>query len=220
MLFTASLLFGLLSSALALDVPNQVHVSLAGKSASGDASTMAVSWNTKASTTTSTVKYGTKSHMYTKTSAGSAAAYYETFNHHVVLDALTPDTTYYYVVGDETSGWSREFSFRSAPLATQHRGNFSFFVFGDLGVVNGDDSINYIKNNQESVDLVWHSGDVSYADDSFLHARCVFKFCYEETLDKYMDEVQPWASKLPYMVTPGNHEAGKYISFVVVLVNN
>lgn len=202
-----SLLLAIVSCAVALDIPSQVHISLAGKNANGDATTMAVSWNTKANTPTSTVKYGTRSHVYTNSATGSASAYWETYNHHVVLDALTAGTTYYYVVGDESSGWSRELTFQSAPLASELRGNFSFFVFGDLGVVNGDESIGYINKNQESVDLVWHSGDVSYADDSFLHPRCVFKFCYEETFDKYMNEIQPWASKLPYMVTPGNHEA-------------
>ena len=61
---------------------------------------------------------------------------------------------------------------------------------------------------KDTVNLVWHAGDVGYADDSFLHVGCATDFCYEDTFDTYMKNVQPWASQLPYMVTPGNHEAG------------
>lgn len=168
---------------------------------------MAVSWNTVDQTSSSVVKFGTESGVYRSVSNGSSEAYYQTFNHNVVLNELLPATVYYYVVGDDISGWSQEFTFRSAPLSSELRGNFSFLVYGDLGVYNGDPTRTYINAAKDDVDLVWHSGDASYADDSFLHKGCVLKFCYEDTLDTYMSDVQPWTSKLPYMVTPGNHEA-------------
>ena len=197
---------------MASDLPSQVHIALAGKAANGDSNSMAVSWNTQHNTLTSTVKYGVKSGKYLTRSSGSASAYYKTYNHHVVLDTLQPATTYYYVVGDEVSGWSDEMSFRSAPVASSARGNFSFLVFGDLGVVNGDPSTSYLNNHRDDVALVWHAGDVSYADVSFLHLGCVFKFCYEDTFDQYMTMIQPVASTVPYMTTPGNHEAGEHIT--------
>ena len=34
------------------------------------------------------------------------------------------------------------------------------------------------------IDLVWHGGDVGYADDSFVHKDCVFAFCYESVYDE------------------------------------
>ena len=55
--------------------------------------------------------------------------------------------------------------------------------------------------------LVWHGGDISYADDAFLHKGCATKFCYEEVWDNYMQSIETWASRVPYMVAPGNHEA-------------
>jgi hypothetical protein len=58
---------------------------------------------------------------------------YETFHHHVVLNTLEPDTTYYYVVGDDSNGYSNEFKFTSAPLSSRDMKNFTFAVFGDLG---------------------------------------------------------------------------------------
>jgi len=69
---------------------------------------------------------------------GSSGAYYQTFHHHVVLQDLVPNTLYFYIVGDESDGFSKEFSFKSAPLSSTFRGNFTFPVFGDLGVVMGN----------------------------------------------------------------------------------
>lgn len=196
-----------IACAVAVDIPTEVHIALAGVASTGDASTMAVSWHTENQTPSSTVKYGTAPGVYSYTVQGTGSTYYRTWNHHAVLNTLSPNTKYYYIVGDESAGWSQEHSFVSAPLASNLRGNFSFFIFGDLGVVNGDPSNNYIKANKDSVNLIWHAGDVSYADDAFLHAGCVTKFCYEETWDTYMTNAEPWASMLPYMTAPGNHEA-------------
>jgi acid phosphatase type 7 len=206
--------------AAAGDLPSQVHIALAGKSATGDSNSMAVSWNTKHQTLTSTVKYGTQSGKYVSRSTGSASAYYQSFNHHVVLGELQPAKSYYYVVGDEVSGWSEELTFRSAHTSSELRGNYSFLVFGDLGVVNGGPSTDYLNAHRDDISLVWHAGDVSYADDSFLHPDCVFKFCYEDTFDKYMNMVQPVASTVPYMTTPGNHEAGEWRMHFSVCVDD
>lgn len=191
----------------AADVPSQVHIALAGKASNGDSNTMAISWHTQGATATSTVNYGTASGVYTESATGSGSSYYETYNHHTVLGQLSPNTKYYYKVGDDAAGWSSELSFVSAPTSDSLRGNFSFFVFGDLGEVNGQATETYIKTNKDSVNLIWHAGDESYADDSFLHFGCALKFCYESAFDKYMDDIQEWASSKPYMVSPGNHEA-------------
>jgi acid phosphatase type 7 len=201
------LLFVLISVALATDLPTQIHIALAGKDANGDPNGMAVSWNTKSKSATSTVKFGTISASYSSSTTGQSSSYYETFNHHVVLSNLQPDTQYFYVVGDETSGWSTEHTFHSAPTSSDLRNDFSFFVFGDLGQINGDATEKYIKSNADDVKLIWHAGDVGYADDAFLHLKCVLQFCYESAFDEYMTNIEEWASKVPYMVAPGNHEA-------------
>lgn len=206
-LFLSLLVASVVVLAVALDAPSEVHIAFAGVTATGEPSTMAVSWHTVGQTATSTVKYGTSSGSYPNAATGKEGAYYQTFNHHVVLGALAPATKYYYIVGDDAAGWSKEFSFVSAPLSSAVRGNFSFFVFGDLGVVNGDPTIDYINANKDSVNLLWHGGDVGYADDSFLHKGCYTEFCYESTFDTYLTKVEPWASQLAYMTVPGNHEA-------------
>ena len=54
--------------------------------------------------------------------------------HRVVLRNLLPDTVYCFVAGDEISGLSAEFSFRTAPEADQP---LTFVTGGDMGVGRG-----------------------------------------------------------------------------------
>lgn len=49
------------------------------------------------------------------------------------------------------------------------------------------------------------ASQISYADDYMLVDP--LKFGYEQTWNTFMEEMSPVASKLPYMVLPGNHEA-------------
>lgn len=194
---------------MASNVPSQVHIALAGQDRFGNSDKIAVSWSTVGQTSTSIVKYGTTRGEYTSASSGYSRAYYETFHNHVVLKSLQPDTLYYYIVGDDVGGWSSELTFRSAPLSSNLRGNFSFGVFGDLGTVSGEPTNTFLTNARNDLRFIAHAGDIGYADDSFLHKGCYTKFCYEDAYDIYMKDIQPWASQVPYMVAPGNHEAGE-----------
>ena len=175
--------------------PSQVHIALAGKNDYGDANTMTISWQTISKTTTSTVKYGVSASSLNLKATGSSSSYYETYHHHVTLNVLDPATTYYYQVGDETGGFSEQLKFTSAPNGSTKR-SFSYAVFGDLGTYNGNATMNYMTSIKDTVDLVWHSGDVGYADDSFLHQGCVLSFCYEDSYDNYMNLIQPWTSQV------------------------
>jgi len=186
--------------------PSQIHIALAGDDGHGNSNRMSISWQTTTQTKTSTVKYGENSGQYTFSSVGFSSTYYETFDNHVKTNILKPNTKYYYIVGDEDGGYSTEFSFVSAPTADL-RSNFSFSVFADMGVVNGKWSNDYLTQIKDSINFVWHGGDVGYADDSFLHFDCYLKFCYEKTFNEYMSNIETWASQLPYMVAVGNHEA-------------
>ena len=38
----------------------------------------------------------------------------------------------------------------------------------------------WLSTVKEDISLIWHAGDVGYADDSFLHAGCMAHFCYEQ----------------------------------------
>ncbi len=179
----------------------QIHIALTALGG------IAISWMALSNLTNPTVKYGLESNLYKFNSLGYSTSYYQTFHSHVIInpESLIPGLDYYYRVGDPTiPSWSDEFVFKASEL---NKTSVKFAVYADLGVVNGDSTLAWLESVKDQVDLYWHGGDVGYADDSFLHPGCAFKFCYEETWDKYMNLIQPFASYKPYMVAPGNHEA-------------
>jgi len=179
-------------------IPQQIHLAFAGLT------TLAISWMTITNISNSIVKYGLEPNIYNYTGKGYSTSYYESFHHHVVLpDNLKPNKDYYYIVGNSLDSWSREFMFKAPDY---NKVNPSFIIYGDLGSMNGNDTIDYLDSVKDSVDLFWHGGDISYADDAFLHKDCVFKFCYEEAWDRFMSYIEPFASYKPYMVVPGNHD--------------
>lgn len=191
------------------NIPTQIHIALAGKNENNLSNLITVSWSTINNTNTHMVKYGVEPNNYLFYSNGISKQYYQTFHHHTTLIDLQPNQIYYYVVGDEIDGFSPEFYFLSPPNKSTPDVSTSFFVFGDMGLWYSQDTISYINNvvNNEKIDLILHSGDISYADDSFYHIGCRINFCYESTYDNYMNTIEKWASKIPYMTAPGNHEA-------------
>ena len=204
------LFFNCLSSCISQNIPTQVHIALAGNNEYELANTMSISWSTVNDTQTHLVKYGNYPGIYTAISNGYSQQYYETYHHHTTLSStIQPNTQYYYIVGDEINGFSKEFTFISPTNKVNHNKPVSFLIYGDLGVWHSEDTLAYIDKtiNTEKIDLIIHSGDIGYADDSFLHLGCITNFCYESTYDTYMDNIESWASKIPYMTAPGNHEA-------------
>lgn len=190
--------------------PEQIHIAFAGSDLNGYPSTYSISWMNLIKPSDSVVKYGFNSNNYIFKSNGYSQSYYETWHNHVILSELN-NTKYYYVVGSEIdNSWSDEKSFifdigfvsnPTTPKTT------TFAVYADLGIVNGESTIKYLNKIKDNVDFYWHGGDVSYADDSFLHKGCLFKFCYEETWDNFMKSIESFTQEKPYMVAPGNHEA-------------
>merc|ERR1711871_109429 len=140
----------------------------------------------------------------------------------------------YYKVGSNESGWTDVFSFGTRPFSPTATTRVS--VFGDLGFENSTyrretgvtaevgsdtsrrqlkltthwsatwtrDSIVSLKN-RGAIDAVIHLGDIGYADDAFLINPLYMT--YEKTYNGYMNWFQDFATNLPYMVTPGNHES-------------
>mmetsp|Transcript_88298 Transcript_88298/g.201899 ORF Transcript_88298/g.201899 Transcript_88298/m.201899 type:complete len:233 (+) Transcript_88298:673-1371(+) len=62
---------------------------------------------------------------------------------------------------------------------------------------------------KDRTNLTLHVGDISYADDSFLHLHtsCPEEFCYEAVYDNYMEWIENVSDTKPYMVAAGNHES-------------
>lgn len=165
---------------------------------------MAVSWMTNGTTATSTCNYGTSSSSLSSTATGIQTSYWVTWHHHVVLPGLTPSTQFYYSCGDAAAGFSPVLSFWTAPAAGSEF-PATIAVFGDMGTYNSNGTFADLARIADDINFIFHIGDVSYADDDFLHDPLVD--AYEATWDKFLTDMQPFMDHLPYMVLPGNHEA-------------
>eukprot|EP00752_Nemacystus_decipiens_P007708 g6891.t1 len=114
----------------------------------------------------------------------------------------------------DAAKWSRVFSFETAPEAQRWEGDgpwdrpVSVAVVGDMGLVNAGatfDRLHQLVDDNE-IDFILHLGDIGYADDSFLERP--WSFGFEDKWDAFMRRTShEFASKVPYMVVPGNHEA-------------
>ncbi|KAI9986269.1 hypothetical protein PInf_025196 [Phytophthora infestans] len=177
---------------------------------------MAVSWATFEDVTDSSVWVGRSEDTLAlvDTLVSSDRYYsddeYNLFHHHATITGLKPHTKYFYKVGSrgDEKYTSDVSSFVTARAATDDS-TFNVLIYGDLG--DGENSVDTIAavNNMTSdeIDLVYHLGDISYADNDFLEAKQAAGFCYEEVYNKWMNSMMPLMSRVPYMVLVGNHEA-------------
>lgn len=171
--------------------PRQIHLSI-----QGDGSTsVTIAWVTANALDTEThkVKYGLSPGDYTEVVDGSSHQLpNEPFGyvHEVELRDLEPNTTYYYICGDEVRGWSPEYAFTTAPDAAQ---DFTFVVVGDMGVTNAAKQ-NLYQMSSEDPSFVLHAGDLSYANGFTL------------IWDLWFDQISTLAARVPYMPSIGNHE--------------
>ncbi|XP_022135475.1 nucleotide pyrophosphatase/phosphodiesterase-like isoform X3 [Momordica charantia] len=132
------------------------------------------------------------------------------FFHTSYLQNLWPNAVYTYRLGHRLSDgsyiWSKSYSFKSSP----HPGEESLqhvIIFGDMGKGQRDGSNEYsnyqpgalnttdqLIKDLNNIDIVFHIGDLSYANG------------YLSEWDQFTAQVEPIASRVPYMVASGNHE--------------
>ncbi|MEU3301977.1 metallophosphoesterase family protein [Streptomyces sp. NPDC006678] len=131
---------------------------------------------------------------------------------HVGLDGLKPGTTYYYGVGHDgfdpadASRMSTIGSFRTAPATPE---KFVFTAFGDQGV-----SYDALANDQlilgQNPSFHLHAGDICYADSSG-HGK--ESDTYDARVwDQFLAQTESVASRVPWMVTTGNHDMEAWYS--------
>jgi Purple acid Phosphatase, N-terminal domain/Calcineurin-like phosphoesterase len=95
--------------------------------------TMTVAWHTD-SAAESHVHYGSSSGDLTQTATGTsflADAPAFKYIHEVTLKDLKPQTTYFYVAGDQADGFSEEHEFTTGLVPDEKCGDFSFGFLGD-----------------------------------------------------------------------------------------
>lgn len=134
-----------------------------------------------------------------------------TTEHSVTLQGLTPDTTYYYSIGDLAgvmAGDDLDHFFRTAPVMGSTRSS-RFWILGDCGSGTSDQAmvrdafLNY--TGATTPDLLLLLGDNAYTDGNDAE--------YQESIfDMYADTLRQTA----VMSTRGNHESypgGYYLMF-------
>ncbi|KAF1315174.1 Calcineurin-like phosphoesterase, partial [Globisporangium splendens] len=193
-------------------VPQQFHLAYAGSSAGTG---MTISWTTFAKVNDPTVWIGSsagalkvaKANIETKSYYSDST--YSLYNYHATVSGLTANTKYFYKVGSAASAsfQSDAASFTTARAAGS-KDTFELAVYGDFGVdANAEASNKYVNALAGKIDFIYHVGDISYADNSFLSVKEVTGFHYEETYNRWMNSLTPVMQQVPYMVLVGNHEA-------------
>jgi len=174
--------------------PEQIHLSRGGTK---DSSIMGVSWVTL-NQTTSIVEYGSDPSNLNILSVGTVGTYTSAgwvgTIHRAIMHDLKPKTTYHYRVGDGDSLWSDVYSFITDATDLT---SVTYAVIADMAYDNqSDNTVSSVTKLVEDgiVQTVIHSGDISYADG------------YEPHWDDFLNKIQPIAARVPYMVSPGNHE--------------
>lgn len=132
------------------------------------------------------------------------------FIHTSFLKDLWPNTKYCYKVGHRLLNgsyvWSPVYVFRASPYPGQDSLQ-RVIIFGDLGKAERDGSNEYsnyqpgslnttdrLVEDLDNIDIVLHIGDLSYANG------------YLSEWDQFTSQIEPIASRVPYMVASGNHE--------------
>ncbi|KAE9109456.1 hypothetical protein PF007_g12232 [Phytophthora fragariae] len=193
------------------ETPKHGHLSL-----TDDETAMAVMFNT-ASSKTPIVKYGENPQGLKYKATGTSTTYGADdlchapanvlgqrafrdpgYMHTVIMTDLKPDTYYYYQYGHEEYGLSHVRRFKSRPPKNTKYANF--IAYADMGTYVEPGSASTAGRVYEDVvgggydSFLLHFGDISYA-------RSVGYLW-----DQFFHMIEPYATRLPYMVGIGNHE--------------
>ena len=150
--------------------PMQVRLAYAGSTG------MHVSWNTYGKLDNPTVHWGTTSDNLCNSASSSVSVTYETsstYNNHVKITGLKPDTMYYYLP-QYSSNTTTPYSFRTSRITGDHT-PFLAAVVVDLGTMGGygltthvgDGAANPLKKGEKNTiqslgetlsdwDFLWH----------------------------------------------------------------
>jgi len=159
-----------------------------------------ISWVTDSADTLTCAQVGVTADVLNRKICGNKTGY--TFNsykfglyhsptlHRVTVDGLSPDTTYFYSVGDASHA-STVRSFRTAPAPFKAT---AFTVIGDMGQTENSALTLAQMETFDASAAMLHVGDMSYADTKQTRWKSWFNL------------VSPLSSRLQWMVLPGNHE--------------
>ncbi|KAE9276645.1 hypothetical protein PR003_g29007 [Phytophthora rubi] len=157
--------------------PQQLHFAYAGASAG---TAMTLSWSTYAQVQDSSVWIGNSEDSLK------------------LVDTPVTQTSYYQ---DETYNMFHHHATVSG-LAPRTK------YFYKVGSKETSVTLAYVNSlNPDEVDLIYHIGDIGYADNAWFMPGQHFGFFYEKVYNGWMNSMAPAMGSIPYMVLAGNHEA-------------
>ncbi len=114
--------------------------------------------------------------------------------HDVLLTDLAPNTQYYYRVSG-TGISSDVMMFRTPPLPGSKL-PLTFIIYGDMDITQYSDetAARVLTEIEQGASFVVHIGDLSYA------SGLAYRW------DEWMTLIEPLSSRVPYMVSIGNHD--------------
>ncbi|XP_054807002.1 probable inactive purple acid phosphatase 27 [Prosopis cineraria] len=132
------------------------------------------------------------------------------FFHTSFLKDLWPNSLYAHKLGHRLFNgsyvWSKSYQFKAPPSPGQDSLQ-RVIIFGDMGKAERDGSNEYnnyqpgslnttdqLIKDLDNIDIVFHIGDITYANG------------YISQWDQFTSQVEPIASRVPYMIASGNHE--------------
>ncbi|PIN02295.1 Purple acid phosphatase [Handroanthus impetiginosus] len=133
------------------------------------------------------------------------------FIHTGFLKELWPNLVYIYKLGHKLRNgsyiWSDIYQFKASPYPGQDSVQ-RVIIFGDMGKDEADGSNEYnnfqrgslnttkqLIDDLKNYDIVFHIGDICYANG------------YLSQWDQFTSQIEPIASRVPYMIASGNHES-------------
>ena len=186
------------------------HVHLAYTESAG----IIITWSTVNATATSVVQYGLGS-MLGHSAIGETDPLavndtqgrlsYHSFIHRATLQQLVPGVSYTYRVGDAAGGWSSTRSFAYKPASTR-RAPLTILAVADMSADAVDGGHGGVARElarevaQRDYDMVVHAGDLAYDLHGSLSDGSSIG-------DAFMNDIEAIAGRVPYMVSPGNHES-------------
>jgi acid phosphatase type 7 len=185
-------------SAASEAAPKYVRLSYTGDTQT----TMTVSWNTTVATA-SEVQLGTSSKSYSQIVSGTsiqANAGLGTI-HEATLTGLSPSTTYYYIVGSTSDGFSQESSFTTGPVEDVSCGSVKFVFLADNRpdpIFGGGQNWPQIHGQSAAHNPAFtlNGGDLVIDGDKI-----------DQWL-AFLQNTEPVAKKIPFMPAIGNHDTG------------
>ncbi|KAF2020392.1 Metallo-dependent phosphatase [Aaosphaeria arxii CBS 175.79] len=213
---------------------NQIRLAYAGSTG------MFISWNTFKQISNPTVHYGLSANSLNMSSSSNVSITYPTsltYNNHVKLSGLKPDTLYYYSPEQLiNTTYTAPLTFKTSRIAGTSK-EFSVAVVIDMGTMGSKglttsagkgispnnilqqgetNTIESLAQHADAFDFMWHPGDIAYADywlkeeiQGFLPNTTIEEGIkvYESILNDYYNELASVSAFKPYMVGPGNHES-------------